>query len=37
VDYRVFSGKPDYDNIRVMVVEALRAHPVPGVQAAASN
>jgi tetratricopeptide (TPR) repeat protein len=37
VDYRVFSGKPDYDNIHVMVVEALRAHPVPGVQAAASN
>lgn len=27
VDYRMFSGKPNYDNIRVMVVEALRAHP----------
>ena len=24
VDYRMFSGKPDYDNIRVMVVEILR-------------
>ncbi len=27
-----FSGKPDYDNIRVMVVEALRAHPIAGTQ-----
>lgn len=30
VDYRMFSGKPDYDSIRVMVVEALRTHPIPG-------
>lgn len=30
VDYRMFSGKPDYDNIRVMVVEVLRARGVPG-------
>ena len=30
VDYRVFSGKPDYDNIRVMVVEILRSRGVPG-------
>lgn len=37
VDYRVFSGKPDYDNVRVMVVEALRTHPVAGAQAAASH
>jgi tetratricopeptide (TPR) repeat protein len=34
VDYRMFSGKPDYDNVRVMVVEALRSHPLPGTQAA---
>ncbi|HEY1499844.1 MAG TPA: hypothetical protein VGF88_09720 [Acidobacteriaceae bacterium] len=32
IDYRVFSGKPDYDNIRVMVVEVLRSRGVPGVQ-----
>jgi tetratricopeptide (TPR) repeat protein len=30
IDYRVFSGKPDYDNIRVMVVETLRSRGVPG-------
>ena len=30
VDYRMFSGKPDYDNVRVMVVEALRSHPIAG-------
>jgi tetratricopeptide (TPR) repeat protein len=30
IDYRVFSGKPDYDNIRVMVVEILRSRGVPG-------
>jgi tetratricopeptide (TPR) repeat protein len=30
VEYRNFSGKPDYDNIRVMVVEILRARGVPG-------
>jgi tetratricopeptide (TPR) repeat protein len=29
IDYRMFSGKPDYDNIRVMVVETLRTRP-PG-------
>lgn len=28
IDYRTFSGKPDYDNIRGMVVDALRAHPI---------
>jgi len=33
VDYRMFSGKLDYDNVRVMVVEALRTHPVAGSQA----
>jgi tetratricopeptide (TPR) repeat protein len=32
VDYRMFSGKPDYDDIRVMVVEGLRAHPIAGGQ-----
>jgi hypothetical protein len=32
VNYRTFSGKPDYDSIRVMVVEALRAHPVTGAE-----
>jgi tetratricopeptide (TPR) repeat protein len=30
VDYRNFSGKADYDNIRVMVVESLRTRGVPG-------
>jgi tetratricopeptide (TPR) repeat protein len=30
VDYRMFSGRPDYDNIRVMVVEILRSRPIPG-------
>ena len=30
VDYRMFSGRPDYDNIRVMVVETLRTRGVPG-------
>jgi tetratricopeptide (TPR) repeat protein len=30
VEYRNFSGKPNYDNIRVMVVEILRARGVPG-------
>ena len=29
VDYRMFSGRPDYDNIRVMVVEILRTRGVP--------
>jgi hypothetical protein len=28
----MFSGKPDYDDIRVMVVEGLRAHPIAGGQ-----
>ncbi|MFP5227428.1 MAG: tetratricopeptide repeat protein [Acidobacteriota bacterium] len=37
VDYRMFSGQPDYDNIRVMVVEALRTHPMGGTQAAATG
>jgi hypothetical protein len=37
VNYRMFSGKPDYDSIRVMVVEALRTHPVTGPQAAAGK
>ena len=37
VDYRMFSGKPDYDNIRVMVVEALRSHPLPGSQPAGAR
>jgi tetratricopeptide (TPR) repeat protein len=32
VEYRNFSGKPDYDNIRVMVVEILRSRGVPGAQ-----
>jgi tetratricopeptide (TPR) repeat protein len=32
VDYRMFSGQPDYDDIRVMVVEALRSHPIPAGQ-----
>jgi len=32
VDYRMFSGKPGYDDIRVMVVEALRSHPIVGGQ-----
>ena len=27
---RMFSGMPDYDNIRVMVVEILRTHGIPG-------
>ena len=30
IDYRMFSGNPDYDDIRVMVVEALRKRGVPG-------
>ncbi len=30
VDYRMFSGRPNYDNIRVMVVEILRTRGVPG-------
>jgi tetratricopeptide (TPR) repeat protein len=33
VDYRMFSGKADYDTIRVMVVEALRTHPIAGAHA----
>jgi len=33
VDYRMFSGRPDYDNIRVMVVEILRSRGVPGAPA----
>ena len=32
VDYRMFSGKPDYDSVREMVVEALRRHPVSAAQ-----
>ncbi len=36
-DYRMFSCKPDYDNIRVMVVEALRTHPIAGTQPAAGH
>ncbi|MGC2300676.1 MAG: hypothetical protein WA476_17845 [Acidobacteriaceae bacterium] len=30
VEYRNFSGRPDYDNIRVMVVEILRTRGIPG-------
>lgn len=30
IDYRMFSGHPNYDNIRVMVVEILRTRPIPG-------
>jgi tetratricopeptide (TPR) repeat protein len=37
VDYRMFSGKPDYDNIRVMVVEILRTRVIPGLQSAAAH
>jgi len=37
VDYRMFSGKANYDNIRVMVIESLRAHPAPGMQVTASG
>jgi hypothetical protein len=37
VEYRNFSGKPDYDNIRVMVVESLRARGIPGGQGAAAH
>ena len=37
VDYRMFSGKPDYDSIRAMVVEALRTHPLPGSGASAAR
>jgi tetratricopeptide (TPR) repeat protein len=29
IDYRMFSGKPEYDDIRVMVIEILRTHPIP--------
>lgn len=29
IDYRMFSGKPNYDDIRVMVIEILRTHPIP--------
>lgn len=32
VDYRMFSGQPDYDAIRAMVVQALQEHP-PAAQA----
>lgn len=32
VDYRMFSGKPDYDAFRAMVVEALQSRGVPGAQ-----
>jgi len=35
VDYRMFSGEPNYDDIRVMVVEILRTRAIPGTQAAA--
>lgn len=34
VDYRMFSGKADYDNIRVMVVEILRTRVIPTLSAA---
>lgn len=27
VDYRMFSGQPDYDTIRAMVVQILQSHP----------
>jgi tetratricopeptide (TPR) repeat protein len=37
IDYRMFSGKPDYDNIRVMVVEILRTRLIPGTQSAAAH
>ena len=37
VDYRMFSGEPDYDDIRVMVVEILRTRAIPGTQAAATG
>jgi len=37
VEYRNFSGKPDYDSIRVMVVEILRTRPFPGEQGSASG
>ena len=33
VDYRTFSGKPDYDSIRAMVVEAMQSHPIAGAEA----
>jgi hypothetical protein len=33
----MFSGKPDYDNIRVMVVEILRTRVIPGLQSAAAH
>jgi hypothetical protein len=32
VDYRMFSGKPDYDLIRAMVAGILQTQGVPGVQ-----
>ncbi len=37
VDYRMFSGKADYDNVRVMVVEALRSHAMAGAQTSANR
>jgi len=37
VDYRMFSGEPNYDDIRVMVVEILRTRAIPGTQAAATG
>jgi tetratricopeptide (TPR) repeat protein len=37
IDYRMFSGKPDYDNIRVMVVEILRTRAIPAIEAAAAH
>lgn len=30
VDYRMFSGQPDYDSIRAMVVQILKEHPPTG-------
>jgi len=32
VDYRLFTGKPDYDAFRAMVVEALQSRGIPGGQ-----
>lgn len=29
VDYRMFSGRPDYDTLRAVVVAILQAHPLP--------
>jgi tetratricopeptide (TPR) repeat protein len=37
VEYRNFSGKPDYDNIRVMVVEILRSRSFAAAEGAAAH